>query len=135
MKKQKIFILIPLLLITGFLMYTWVIFLFTNEMVGTWRQYTALCLFVLPAVLFFNNFKASIVATAIYLALGVFNIVSLTPAVHSLTITVMGLSTPDFQPLALGLFILLLMLNLDTMVDMYLDYKGVKALDNNANKK
>lgn len=130
MTKQKILLLIPLAIVGGLLSYTWIIILFT-DVVATWRHYPSIALFIILMLLFFKNFKKTILATAFYLLLGTCNLLVLTPSITSNSFGVgigsVQIWTPAFQLLSFGLLVLFAILNFDTLVNMYLDYKEVKA--------
>ena len=130
MKKQKIFLLIPILIIGGFLIYTWATFIFTN-VVSTWRHYLSTILYFIILILFFKNQRATILAILIYLILGTLNILTLTPSVTSdsygVGIGSVELWTPKFQTLSFALLVLTIILNFDTIVNWYLDYKDSKS--------
>lgn len=59
--------------------------------------------------------------------MGTCNLLTLTPAVisnsYGLRIGSVTLPTPDFQLLSFSLLILFLIINFDTLVNIYLDYK------------
>ena len=129
MAKQKILLLIQLVIIGGLLMYTWIIFL-SSKVVGSWRQYASTVLFIILVFLFFKNFKASVFGAAFYLVLCSFNLLALAPSLvsnsYGLGIGSMEIWTPKFSLLAFGLLLLFLVLNFDTLVNIYLDYKEKK---------
>ena len=50
MTKKKVLLLIPLLLIAGLILYTWITVLFGDNIL-VWRHYTGLLLFILPELL------------------------------------------------------------------------------------
>ena len=129
MTKQKILILLPLLVIGGLIIYSWIIILFTNVM-ATWQHWTALLLFIVIAFLFFKNFKWAVLATGVYLILGTINLLSLTPSVitntYGIKIGSVEIWTPSLQLLSFGLLVLFAILNFDTLTDMYFDFTEKK---------
>ncbi len=129
-KKQKILLLIPLGLITGLIIYSWISFLLT-DMTPTWRHYSALVLFAVLVYLYFKSFAKTVIATGLYFLLATLNALSMTPeriTGWSRFGTPLGsIETPHFQILSLMLLVLFLVLNFDTMIDIYLDYKEAKA--------
>lgn len=134
MTKEKRLILIPLIIIAAILIYCWATFI-TTEIGSTWRHYLGLVLFLLIAICFFRNIIITTVATGIYLILSTFNLLALTPAISTFSFGVGPVSTPDMQGLSLGLFILYFILNMDSLIDIYLDYKESKQkLKLNQNK-
>ena len=129
-KKQKICLLIPLGIITGLIIYSWVSFLLTDIM-PTWRHYSALVLFAVLVYLYFKSFTKTIIATGLYLLLATLNGLSITPEIITswfrLGTPFGSIGTPHFQILSLMLFVLFLVLNFDTLFNMYLDYKEAKS--------
>ena len=129
MTKQKILLLVPFGIIAGFLIYSWIIILST-EVVATWRHYLAAVLFFVLIFSILKNFKWTILATIIYLILGTCNLLTLTPSVttnsYGAKIGSIEMWTPSFQILSFGLLVLFLILNFDTLINMYLDYKETK---------
>lgn len=126
MNKQKTLALIPLAIVAGLLIYTWSIILFT-DIIAVWRHYVGLLLFLPLPYLLFKSFKIGLLATGIYLILGTFNLFSITPSIDttifSLKIGSMELSTPSLQLLLLGLLILYCIVNFNSFVTIYVDYK------------
>lgn len=129
MTKKKLLLLIPLLLIAGLILYTWITVL-TGDNVLMWRHYTGLVLFVPLIYLFTKNFRKTVLATIIYLILGICNVLTLTPAIiwnsYGIRIGSANIETPPFQILSFGLWVLLCILNFDTIVDIYLDLKEMR---------
>ena len=133
-KKQTVLLLIPLGIITCLIIYSWVSFLLT-DMTPTWRHYSALGLFAVLVYLYFKGLKKTVIATGLYLLLATLNVLSLTPETitgwSNLGTPFGSIETPHFQILSLTLFILFLVLNFDTLFNMYLDYKEAKTERNN----
>lgn len=129
MTKKKLLLLIPLLLIAGLILYTWITVL-TGDNVLVWRHYTGLVLFVPLIYLFTKSFRKTVLATIIYLILGICNVLTLTPAIiwnsYGIRIGSANIETPPFQILSFGLLVLLCILNFDTIVDIYLDFKEMR---------
>lgn len=126
MSKQKILALIPLVITAGILIYTWSAILFT-DVNSTWMHYVGLFLYLPLPYLHFKRFKVGLLATGIYFVLGTINLFSLTPSIISssfgLTIGPAKLWVPAFQPLSFGLLILYSILNFNSFVTIYVDYK------------
>ena len=129
MKKQKIRIIIPLILIACALIYCWIVLL-TNNYIPSWKHYTALILFLIVLSLFFKSLSVVTIATGIYLLLATIHIISLSAVQHTFHINIAGKETPSIQPLSLGWFILYFILNLDFLIDLQF-YKERKALNKN----
>ena len=133
MTKQKILILIPLSLIIVILTYCWAVIL-TTEILATWRHYLGLIFFIAIIFLFFKNMVGVIVATGVYLLLATFNILAITPEMAVSWLRIGPIETPPVQLLSIGLFILYFILNLDQLIDIYLDYKEAKEINNSKSK-
>ncbi|MGN6804242.1 MAG: hypothetical protein ACTHJN_20255, partial [Ginsengibacter sp.] len=56
-----------------------------------------------------------------------FNVLSMTPQIMTSWFTIGSIETPHYGTLASFLFVLFLVLNSDTLVNMYLDQKEAKA--------
>ncbi|AXY76138.1 hypothetical protein D3H65_20040 [Paraflavitalea soli] len=129
MNKQRIRLLIPLLVIAGFLSYTWSIIL-TGPIEAMVQHYVGLFLFIVLICLFVRRFKLAVIGTGIFLVLGTFNLLTLTPALlgtyFGLDLGTVKLMTPEFQPLSFGIFVVYGILNIDQLIEMYLDYKEAK---------
>ena len=129
MTKKKVLLLIPLLLIAGLLLYSWITVL-TGDNILVWRHYTGLILFLPLIYLFTKNLRKALLATLIYLILGTCNVLTLTPSIiwnsYGIRIGSVNLETPPFQVLSFGLLILLCGLNFDTLVDIYFDFKEMR---------
>lgn len=98
----------------------------TTESVATWRHYVGLLFFLLISMCFFRNVVITTIATGIYLILATFNLLALTPSIFTFGFRIGPMTTPDIQGLSLGLFILYFILNMDSLIDIYLDYKEDK---------
>lgn len=125
MVKQKKLILSPLIIIASILIYCWVTFI-TTAFGPTWRHYLGLVLFLLIAIYFFKNIIITTVGTGIYLLLATFNLLALTPSISTFGLRIGPITTPDIQGLSFGLFILYFVLNMDSLIDIYLGYKESK---------
>ena len=127
--KQKILASIPLIIIFCIITYTWGIILFT-DILATWRHYVGLILFIPLPWLLIKNVKLAIKATGVYLILGILSLLTLTPGIVGDTFSIgqgsSWLSTPSFNLLSFGLFVLYCILNFDTLANMYLDYRERK---------
>jgi len=126
MTKKKILLLIPLIIITGLLIYCWTTILFT-DIIATWQHYVALGLFAVLVFLYFKSFSKTVIATGLYLLVATFNGLSMTPEINTSWFRIGPVETPPFQLLSLGLLVLFLILNSDTLVNIYLDNKEAKA--------
>ena len=126
MKKQKNLALIPLLIVSGLLIYTWSIIIFT-DIVATWRHYVGLLLFLPLPYLQIKKFEAGLWATGSYFIVGTCNLFSLTPDItthsYGINIGTLELSTPAFQLLPFGLLIIYSIVNFDSFVNIYVEHK------------
>lgn len=125
MTKQKIFILIPLAIAAGLLIYCWTIIL-SIDTLATWRHYVGIVLFLTLIFFYFKSYKLTVIGTGIYFLLATFNVLSMTAEISTSWLRIGPVQTPPVQLLSLGLFILFGILNFDPLIDMYLDYKEAK---------
>jgi hypothetical protein len=129
MTKQKILLAIPLVIIASLLIYTWSSILFGDNY-ANWQHVVGLLLFIIPAVLFFKNFKLSVLTSACFLVFGTFNLLGVTPWISStfywIEFKPVKIVTPSLQLVSFGLLILFCIINFQTLVNIYLDYKGYK---------
>jgi hypothetical protein len=130
MNKLSIRWIIPLAIIGGLVIYTWINILFSIY-IATWRQYVGLAGFVILTTLFFINRPAAIIATGAFLLLATFNLLAITNEIKVSGITILSISTPPVQLLSLGIFILYILLNIDIIIDIYLAYKEKKSKESN----
>ena len=128
--KRKIFLLIPIAIITGHIIYTWFVILFVNHW-ATWRHFVGLALFIALIYVLIRSFVQAAVATGIYLVTGAFNLLTITPDVllaWGFRIGPLEVSLPIFQPRLFLILFIYIVLNFDTLVDIRLDYKEAKEL-------
>jgi len=134
MTKEKTLLLIPLAIISGLLLYTWTIVLFT-DIEATWRHYVALGLFATLTFSYFKSFTMTVLATGIYLILGTCNLFTLTPSVttnsYGLRIGSLELWTPTFQFLSFAILLLFFVLNFGTLINIRLDYSEARQAKKN----
>lgn len=125
MTKKKILFLIPFFLVAGFLLYCWTTIL-TSDIIATWRHYVGLLLYAAVVVFFVKDFTKAVIGLGIFLLLATFNALAITPAITTSWLNIGGLSTPPVQLLSLGILVLYFILNMDTLIDIQLDYKEAK---------
>jgi|GEM_PF-833673 len=135
MSRQKIRILIPLIIIAGLLLYTWIMIL-TTDSAAIIQHYIGLVLFIPLFFQFFKNLNRTIVWTGIYLLAGVVKFLAITPSLVGIApgigIGSLQLGMPSFQVIPFLIFILYAILNFDQLGEMYLDYKEAKEKKNKA---
>ncbi|WP_276480017.1 hypothetical protein [Paraflavitalea pollutisoli] len=128
--SPKLRILIPLLIITGFVLYTWALIVLEGYP-HSMQKDLALILLIVLHYFYFTRRNWCVVFTGIYLLLLTFNLLSITPATtsHSLGIGPVEhrVYTPAIQFIGLGILVLYGILNFDQLTEMYLDYKEAKA--------
>lgn len=124
-KKKKILLLIPLLLIAWQLVDCWVTILFGDGFVR-WQHYVALSLFAVLIFFYFKSFTKAVIATGVFLVLGTCNAFSMTVDINKTWFGIGPIETPPFNLLSFGLLILFFVLNFDTMINLYLDHKEAK---------
>ena len=130
MSKQKIRILIPLLIISGLLLLTWIMII-TSDWLAVWQHYIGLLLFIPLVYFFFKDVKRSVLWTGVYLLLGTCRLLAFMPMLIQTSMGIrtgsLTLMTPSFQPIPFIFFIVYALLNFDVLANMYLDYKETKA--------
>lgn len=127
MSKKKILLAIPLAIICGILVYSFILILRTN-IIPVLQYYLAAGLFIGLICLFFTSFSKTVIATCIYLFLASINIIYLFPYRNESWFSILGFEMPHFQVTSFGIFILFCILNFDTVVNMYLDHKQKKQI-------
>lgn len=127
-KKRKILFFIPFAIVSIILLYSWLLFIFSDN-IPSFSHYLGL-IFFLPIIYFLfkgKTIKKPIILTGVYLVLATINILSFFPFVFtsSLNISIgsFTLFTPAINALALLILIIYSVLNFDSLVDIYLDYK------------
>lgn len=129
MRKRRIFLLIPIAVVTAFLLYTWYQIIFTTHW-ATWRHYTGIILFAPVVYFLFTSYKKALLATGIYLILGTLNLLAITQDIllsWGFNISSLRISLPVFQPALFFIFMLYFILNFDMLVEMKLDNEDAKA--------
>jgi hypothetical protein len=132
-KKGKILFFIPFIILTISMIYCWGYFILTNS-----HPYFANCsglLLFLPLLYFLfkdKTLKKVIVFTGIYLLLATINLVSFLPfkttSFFSLTIGSFDIDwSADINLFAVFLFIMYLIMNFGTLIEIRLDYKEMKG--------
>lgn len=128
MNKQKIGLLIPLLMIASRLIYCWSVILFSDTL-ATWRHYIGLLLFIVVVILVLRSFAKAVFATGIFLLLATFNLLAITPEISTSWMRFgahKSVSTPHIQLMSLALLGLYFILNIDTLIEIQLDYREAK---------
>jgi hypothetical protein len=108
------------------MLYGWTVIL-TTDILATWRHYIGVVLFITLILLFFKSEKATILATGVFLLVATFNGLAMTAAIKTFYFGSSSNATPPIQMLSLGILILYFVLNLDSLIEMQLDYKERKA--------
>lgn len=128
--RRNIRIIIIILVLAVYISYCWAT-LFIENFIINWRHYTGLILFIPLPILLFNNTKAAIIGTGIYLLLIFFRVLSITYGIRTDTISVSSLSISGINIQFLWLLVLYLILNGNALINMRLDYKREKLADKN----
>lgn len=130
--KRKVFFYIPFAIVVCILLFTWYILLFGNRIADI-TNYLGLILFVPVLYLLYKDktCKRSLVAIGIYLLLAIFNLVNIFPFRMSNSIVFsigpLDVPTPQLNGFSLVIFILYLILNTGSLMEIYLDYKESKG--------
>lgn len=125
MTKQKIYFLIPFIITVALLMHCWIVIISTN-ILATWRHYVGLSFFLLLVFCYFKYPKLSLAGLGAYLLLATCNVLAITPEITTNWLRIGPVETPPIQLLSLGLLVLYGILNLDPLIEIYLDYKEAK---------
>jgi hypothetical protein len=124
MKTRIILLCVPLAIIAGSIIYSWVIFMGGYHR-PVWQHYLAPVLF-LPILYFLfieKNLVKAHIATATYLFMGMCTLLSLQIGISRTTYYFFGLTTPPFNSYCLLLMVIYLLLNCYTLFNLYLDHK------------
>ena len=122
MNKRTIQIGLPILIIVGYLAYSWTEIL-TTDILATWQHHLALVGLGITLYLAVKNWKIGIIGLGIFLILATLNIMSLVPGITSVGIKSFDQTLISVQPAAVGILIVYLVLNTTTLIEMYLDHK------------
>jgi hypothetical protein len=125
MTRQKVRILIPLLIILCFLINTFIQYI-NGEFLLNWRHYIGMAGFIGLVFLYVRSFKWVVLSTGIYFLIAICNGLNITASTITFWLGPEDNHTPPFQPHSLGLFILYFVLNLDNLIEIWLDYKEEK---------
>ena len=127
MTKERKRLLIPIIIVGLLLIYCWITIL-TTEVLATWRHYVGLVLFIGLGLLFLKSVTKATIAAGIYLLLATFNALALTSEINTSWFGIGPIETTPVQLLSLGLFVLYFVLNMDSLINIYLDYKEAKQV-------
>jgi hypothetical protein len=114
MNKRSVFLLIPIIIISGYVIFTWIQFA-RNDYTPNGKHYAALIGALVLVCLFFIHRKACLIATCVFLWIGIAGVFSLTRDIVTVNFGVGQASTPDFNGLCLGIFVIYLILNGGTL--------------------
>lgn len=135
MKKKYIFhkLLrtgIILLVIAAYITNTWIV-ICNNSYVIKWQHLTAVLLFIPLPFLVVKKYELAVLGTVIYLFLGLIKCLSLTAAISTGTLSYLGLEITGFNWLCFTLLLIFIVLHLDILSDIQLDYKERKSENKN----
>ena len=131
MRKKRILLLVPIVLIACSIMYSWYVLL-SEAYIPHWKHYMALAA-LLPVLYFYfrkDDFNPALIATGLYLILGIISVLSLEPGVQTSSFSIhigITISTPSINWYSFLLFIVYIACNFDNLVNMYYDYKESKG--------
>lgn len=91
-----------------------------------WKHYLGLLFFIGIVVSFLKNPKVTIVTMGAYLLLASLNVIALTPSIMTTSVQVGPITSPAVQLKSCGLFFLYFLLNMNPLINIYLDYKGIE---------
>ena len=121
-KNTFILVSMPLIVIGVLNAYCWANILFT-DISAAWRHYIGFILFICLILTHLKSTLYSVVGICIYLLLATFNFLAFTPKITTSWIRIGPFSTPQIQLLALGMIVFYSIVNLDRIIDIYLDFK------------
>jgi hypothetical protein len=125
MALKKILLAIPLFIAIGCIIDSWITIL-TSDYTIRWQHYTALVFLAIVIYFYFKNFTKAVISTGVFFIIGTLNMFSMTADIETMNLGIGPLITPPFNSLSLGLLFLFSILNLVTMMNMYLDHKEMK---------
>jgi hypothetical protein len=130
MKIKRILLAIPLIIVIGYLIDCW-IEIASRGISILWQHYVAIFLLAVVIYFFLKDFTKAVISTGIFLLAGTFNLFSMTADINTTTVRIGSVELIPFNSLSLGLFFLFVVLNLETMINLHLDYKEMKNKKNN----
>lgn len=126
--NKKTRIVIPFSLTSIALIYCWAM-LFTNDYIPSWKHYSALILLAVVFLFFIKKWITGLVlALGVYLCLASLHIISFSYDQATLVFGPNIPFNPHFQLMSLGIFIVYIFLNLDQLIEIQLDWKESKVL-------
>ena len=134
MNKRTIQIALPILIIVGYLAYSWTEIL-TTDIIATWQHYLALVGLGITIFLAVKNWRIGLISLGVYLIFATFNIMSVVPGITSFGVKSFDQTLISVQPAAIAIFIVYLLLNTTTLIDMYLDHKEKQSKSRPTNRK
>jgi hypothetical protein len=127
--KKRILSLIPFLIISFIILYTWAEIFKTNY-TATFKHYVTLLLIMTNGVCYLVKYKLGIILTAIILILATFNLLSFYTVTQTSSLGInLGnreIKTPEIQLSSLFLLLLYCVINFNSLVKWYLDKKDNK---------
>ena len=132
-KKRIILAAVCVIITACLLVHSWTTMLIQGYTLN-WRNITAIVLFVPIPYLLYKNHRHAALFTAVYLLLATMNVISLVPGVSSSYIGIGSVEIGGFNWTGLGLLILHGILNIDTFIDIQLDYAREKERKRTASK-
>lgn len=115
-----------LLIIAYYLITAWIT-IFNDGYLVKWQHITAVLLYIPLPILLFKNYKVAVLGTGIYLLVGLLKGLSLTVGISTGTFSYLGLEISGFNWLSLGLLVLHLILHVDILIEIQLDYRESKV--------
>jgi hypothetical protein len=126
MKVNKLSRLIPFLIWSIVMGYTWVTILAT-EYFATARHIIALSIFFLNLILYFIRFNAAVILTGIALLLATFNLLAFFPDIVStsyfIRLGAIEITAPAIQWKSLFLLLLYVIVNAKFLIGLYSNYR------------
>lgn len=123
--KKRILLGITILIALGFVITGW-INLFRNEATAQWQHFVTIVFLLIIIYFYFTNFTKTVILTGVFFLAGTFGLLSMTAGISTFYFRIGPIQSPPLNGLSIGLLLLYLILNLDTIIDMKLDYEEKK---------
>ncbi|SRR6185437_3528671 len=119
-QRQKLIAVLPFIVVCVIMLYTWIEFA-ANRYLPTWRQYVALALVIVNAVVYFVRFRQAVLLTGIILVLATINLLCFFTFIQTSGITIGSVSTPGIQLWSLLILVGWFAMNYSNLINWSLD--------------
>mgnify|MGYP006333274477 CR=1 FL=1 len=119
---KYILLLVPLTVVAGQLVFCWWN-IFTSDYTPVTKHYLGIIFSIILLIFCLQGFPKALLATGIFLLLGMTNLFSLTPLIISSQFRIGPIKLPPFQPFSTGVFFLYIVLNIVSLMILNEDYR------------